>query len=94
MNYQMLDILLTFLGAFTKSFSIAGVLNLPLDNVKNFVYSSESILLLFLFLFVVGETRAVFPALVVTVMYLYIEVAPRRLKLRDDFFRESQRNLM
>lgn len=84
----MLSSLITFLAAFAKVFSIAGSLNLPLDNIKNFVYSSESVLILFLFLFVVGETQSFFPALVVTLLYLYIEVVPRRLKLRDDFFED------
>ena len=87
----MMEILLTFLTAFAKTFSIAGALNLPLDNIRNFVYSSESVLVLFLFLFVVGETQSVFPALVVTVLYLYIEVVPRRLKIRDDFFENNNK---
>ena len=84
----MLQSLLILLAAFAKTFAIAGALNLPLDNIRNFLFSSESVLVLFMFLFIVGETQAVFPALVATVLYLYIEVVPRRLKLRDDFFED------
>lgn len=84
----MLETLLNFLAAFAKTFAIAGALNLPLDNIRNFVYSSESVLLLFLFLFVAGETRAFFPALVVTTLYLYLEIIPRKLKIRDEFFED------
>ena len=84
----MLELLLSLLAAFAKTFAIAGALNLPLDNIRNFVYSSESILSLFLFLFVVGETQSVFPALVVTAFYLYVEVVPRKLKLKNDYFED------
>tara|TARA_B100000963_G_C22544634_1_gene633842 strand:- start:445 stop:711 length:267 start_codon:yes stop_codon:yes gene_type:complete len=84
----MLEILVKFLAAFAKTFTIAGALNLPLDNIRNYVYSSESVMILALFLFVVGETGHVLPALVVTVLYLYLEVVPRRLRIKDDFFED------
>ena len=87
----MLNILLKFLAACAKIFTIAGALNLPLDNIRNYVYSSESVMILSLFLFVVGETGHVFPALIVTAVYLYIEVIPRKLKIKDDFFEEYQK---
>ncbi len=87
----MIETLLSFIAAFAKTFAIASALNLPLDNIKNYVYSSESVLLLFMFLFVVGETKAVLPALAVTVLYLYTEVVPRRLKIRDEFFEDHNK---
>ena len=87
----MLELLLSLLAAFAKTFAIAGALNLPLDNIRKIVYSSESVLSLFLFLFVVGETKSVFPAMLVTAFYLYVEVVPRKLKLNNEYFEDYHR---
>jgi len=85
----MLEILLSLTVAFAKIFTVATALNLPLENIRNLIFSSESILILFLFLFVAGETRSIWPALFVTMLYLYMEVVPKKLMIADNFFEDD-----
>ena len=74
----MIDILLTTLSACAKMFSVATALNLPVDHIRSFALSSEPMLLVFMFLFVAGETKTILPALLVTIAYVYLEVTPSK----------------
>jgi len=85
----MFEITLTFLAAMAKTFSIASALNLPLNRCRDVMFSSESMLILMLFAFVVGETKSIIPALIVVIFYIYVEVIPTRLYLQDKYFFEE-----
>ena len=87
----MMEILINFLAAFAKVFTVASAMDLPLENCKKFIFSSEPILVLMLFCFVVGETKSVIPALLVTIVYLYVQVLPRKLKIKDAYFQDYEK---
>ena len=80
---QMIQALVNFLTAFSKMFTVASLMHLPLDNFRNLIFSSEPMLVLLLFSFIVGETKSVIPAVLVTSLYLYFEMIPRKLLLKD-----------
>ena len=81
----MLTNVINLLAAFSKIFSMVSVLNLPLINTRKYVFKSETMLILFLFLFVVGETKTIIPALIITAFYVYLEIMPNKMKIVDNF---------
>lgn len=87
----MLEKITLILGACVKLFTTASFMKLPLDNIIGFMHSSEPVLLLFLFSFVVGETQRIIPAILVTALYFYIEIIPRKLRLGDKLFQNNER---
>ena len=81
----MLTNVINLLAAFSKVFSMVNFLNLPLINTRKYIFKSETMLIVFLFLFVVGETKTIFPALIITAFYVYLEIMPNKLKIVDNF---------
>lgn len=87
----MMEVLVNFLTAFAKMFTVASALDLPLENCRKLIFSSESMFVLMLFCFVVGETKSIIPALLVTALYVYMEVVPKKLMLKDEFFKDHEK---
>ena len=87
----MMNSIINLLTATVKVFAIANMLKLPLDNVRNLLFSSEPMMILLLFCFVVGETRSVIPAFLMTIVYLYAEVIPRKLRIKDAYFKDYEK---
>ena len=87
----MMNSIINLLTATVKVFAVASMLQLPLDNIRNLFFSSEPMMILLLFCFVVGETKSVIPAFLMTVVYLYAEVMPRKLRIKDTYFKDYEK---
>lgn len=82
---------LLLLTALAKILAVASILQLPLDNAQKFIRSSEPVLILVIFCFVAGETRSIVPAVIATALYIYTEIVPRKLTMKDEYFKNSQK---
>lgn len=87
----MLQFTLLLMSALAKIYTAASILHLPLETAREVIRSSEPALILALFCFVAGETMAYIPAMVVTALYIAVEIVPRKLRFQDSYFKYDKK---